>query len=151
MPTASVDTELGRLGVVEEEDSIVRLLWSCPERAPSTPLLTEAVRQLAAYFEGTLRTFELPLAPAGGEFQRRVCLAMSAIPFGETRTYGELATELDTSPQPLGNACGSNSIPILIPCHRVLSAKGLGGFSGDGGVDTKIRLLKHENAYPYLF
>ena len=76
---------------------------------------------------------------------------MSAIPFGETRTYGELAAELGTSPQPLGNACGANSIPIIIPCHRVLSATGLGGFSGRGGVETKAQLLKHENAYPFLF
>ena len=151
LAVASVQTPLGRLGIVEEDEKIVRLLWEVSHREPETPLLAEAVRQVRAYFEGERRTFDLPLAPLGGSFQQRVCAAMSAIPFGETRTYGELARELGTSAQPLGNACGANSIPIIIPCHRVLSAKGLGGFSGNGGVDTKTRLLQHENAYPLLF
>jgi methylated-DNA-[protein]-cysteine S-methyltransferase len=151
MIVASVETQLGRLGIVEENEQITRLLWAVSPQAPSTPLLAEAVNQLAGYFSGERKTFELPLSPLGGPFQQRVCTAMSAIPFGETRTYGELARELGTSAQPLGNACGANSIPIMIPCHRVLSATGLGGFSGSGGVDTKTRLLKHENAYPLLF
>ena len=149
--TATAETPLGRLGVVEEDGFIVRLLWDHEPRTASTPLLIEAIRQLRAYFEGTLSTFDLPLAPTGGAFQRRVCDAMSAIPFGETRTYGELAAELGTSPQPLGNACGANPIPILIPCHRVVAANGLGGFSGKGGVHMKARLLRHENAYSLLF
>lgn len=151
MIVASVETPLGRLGIVEDDDHIVRLLWETTPQEPSTPLLAEAVEQVDAYFKGVRRSFELPLLPLGGSFQQRVCAALSAIPFGETRTYGELARELGTSAQPVGNACGANSIPILIPCHRVLSATGLGGFSGSGGVSTKTRLLKHENAYPLLF
>jgi len=71
---------------------------------------------------------------------------MCAIPFGETRTYGEIAAELDASAQAVGNACGANPIPILIPCHRVLGAASLGGFSGAGGIETKVALLRHEGA-----
>lgn len=151
MAIASVDTPLGRLGVVEQGGRVTRLLWSAAPSEPETLVLKKAVAQLKAYFAGERREFDLPLAPLGGPFQQRVCAAMSAIPFGETRTYGELAKELGSMPQPVGNACGANSIPIIIPCHRVLSAAGLGGFSGDGGVETKVRLLKHENAYPFLF
>jgi methylated-DNA-[protein]-cysteine S-methyltransferase len=92
----------------------------------------------------------LPLAPSGNEFQQAVCRAMSAIPYGETRTYGDIAKDLGTYGQPVGQACGANSIPVIIPCHRVLSANGLGGFSAQGGVETKIALLRHENAYPFL-
>ena len=75
---------------------------------------------------------------------------MLAIPLGQTRTYGDIAKDLETYGQPVGQACGANTIPIIVPCHRVLSATGIGGFSGEGGVETKIRLLKHEGGYPYL-
>jgi methylated-DNA-[protein]-cysteine S-methyltransferase len=105
---------------------------------------------LKAYFAGELKEFDLPLKPSGNDFQQVVCKAMSAIPYGSTRTYGEIAEELGTYGQPVGQACGANPIPVIIPCHRVLSANGLGGFSAEGGVETKIALLKHENAYPFL-
>ena len=75
---------------------------------------------------------------------------MLDIPFGITRTYGEIAKDLETFGQPVGQACGANPIPIIIPCHRVLSATGLGGYSGNGGLDTKIALLKLEGGYPFL-
>ncbi len=84
------------------------------------------------------------------EFQGRVCDAISAIPFGETRTYGDLAGELGYSPQAIGQGCGGNPIPLLIPCHRVLAADGLGGFSGTFGIETKVTLLKHEGAASLL-
>ncbi len=71
---------------------------------------------------------------------------MYAIPFGETRTYGDIAKEVGQPPQPVGQACGGNPIPVIIPCHRVLSASGLGGFSAKGGVETKVALLRHERA-----
>ena len=75
---------------------------------------------------------------------------MYAIPLGETRTYGDLAIELGQAPQTVGQACGANPIPVVIPCHRVLSANGLGGFSGAGGVETKVALLRHERAASLL-
>ena len=71
---------------------------------------------------------------------------MHAIRFGDTRTYGEIAAYVQGSPQAVGRACGANRIPIIIPCHRVLGTGSLGGFSGRGGVETKVWLLKHEGA-----
>lgn len=148
--TASIDSPLGRLSVAECDGAVSALHWTGPQVAPETPVLREAVAQLEAYFAGRLRDFDLPLAPAGSAFQQQVFAAMSAIPYGTTRTYGDLAKDLDGFAQAVGQACGANPIPVIIPCHRVLAAGGLGGYSGDGGLETKIALLKLENAFPYL-
>jgi len=149
-----VDTSVGRLAVIERDGAVTRLLWHRQSPGSSdireTPVLKEATAQLAAYFDGKLTTFDLPLKLSDSDFERQVQEAMLAIPHGETRTYGDIARDLDTYGQPVGQACGNNAIPIIVPCHRVLSANGLGGFSGEGGVEMKIRLLKHEGGYPFL-
>ncbi|MBQ4825349.1 methylated-DNA--[protein]-cysteine S-methyltransferase [Leisingera sp. HS039] len=145
MISASLDTPVGALSVTERDGAIVRLAWSAQADGQSA-LLDSALAQLRAYFSGELTGFDLPLFVEGSDFQRAVCAAMLAIPLGETRTYGEIAKDLGAPPQPVGNACGANPIPVIIPCHRVLSATGLGGFSGQGGVETKVTLLKHEGA-----
>ncbi len=145
MISASLETPVGALSVTERDGALVRLDWSAAATGRSA-LLDQAVAQLRAYFAGELTEFDLPLHVEGSEFQKAVCEAMLAIPFGETRTYGEIAKDLGAPPQPVGNACGGNPIPVIIPCHRVLSATGLGGFSGQGGVETKVALLKHEGA-----
>ncbi|UWQ29557.1 methylated-DNA--[protein]-cysteine S-methyltransferase [Leisingera sp. M527] len=145
MISASLDTPVGALSVTERDGAIVRLAWSAQADGQSA-LLDRALAQLRAYFSGELTAFDLPLFVEGSDFQRAVCDAMLAIPLGETRTYGEIAKDLGAPPQPVGNACGANPIPVIIPCHRVLSATGLGGFSGQGGVETKVALLKHEGA-----
>lgn len=98
------------------------------------------------YFQHDLNAFDLPLHPSGGAFQQAVNTAMQAIPYGETREYGEIAQELGSMPQPVGNVSGSNSIAIIIPCHRVVASSGLGGFSAPGGIEAKIALLRHEGA-----
>jgi len=150
MPTATLDTPVGRLAIEEAGGALVRAFWA--ERAVTcdTPLLAEARAQLAAYFDGRLRDFDLPLAPAADAFHAAVREAMLAIPYGETRSYGEIAKALGTYGQPVGAACGANPLPVIVPCHRVLSATGLGGYSGRGGVETKIALLKLEGGYPLL-
>ena len=112
-------------------------------------VLDEAVRQLSAYFAGKLTDFDLPIDYGSG-FQERVARAMAAIPFGRTRTYGDLAKDIGVNAQAIGQACGANPLPILIPCHRVLGATTLGGFSAKGGVETKVYLLKHEGAASLL-
>jgi len=145
MQIASLDTPVGMLSVFEQDGAIVRLDWSAGG-ADRSGLLDAALDQLRAYFDGELKNFDLPLQVGGSDFQRAVCDAMSAIPFGETRTYGDIARDLGGAAQPVGNACGANPIPVIIPCHRVLGANGLGGFSGAGGVETKVALLKHEGA-----
>jgi len=142
---------VGPLSITARGGAIVGVRWQeaaaspeLPEPDPG-PLLREARRQLEAYFERRLSRFDLPLAPAGSAFQRRVYQAMSEIPFGRTRSYGELAAELGAVARAIGGACGSNPIPIIIPCHRVLAAAGrLGGFSGGQGLPTKKALLAHE-------
>lgn len=145
MLTASLDTPVGMLSVCEQDGAITRLEWSDSSTGRSA-LLDTALAQLRAYFAKELTVFDLPLRVQGSDFQRAVCDAMLAIPLGETRTYGDIARELGAAAQPVGNACGSNPIPVIIPCHRVLGANGLGGFSGAGGVETKVSLLKHEGA-----
>lgn len=133
--------------ISELEGSIIALDWGwSPFQSPS-PLLREAKRQLDAYFDGDLTAFDLPLGPMGTKHQERVWQAMCNIPYGETRTYGELAKELASGAQAVGSACGRNPIPILIPCHRVVARAGkLGGYSGDGGLYTKRALLVLEGA-----
>ena len=106
----------------------------------------ELRRQLAAYADGARRTFDVEVAYPDS-FTGRVMRAMARIPYGETRSYGELAAELDTAPRAVGGACGRNPVPVVIPCHRVLrSDGGLGGYSAAGGVVLKRRLLDLESA-----
>lgn len=149
MPERSLQSPLGIVTIVQAGGAITAINWN---RAASdeTELLLEAERQLSAYFARELEQFDLPLAPSGDAFQQSVNTLMQEIPFGETREYGDLAGALGSMPQPVGNACGRNSIPIIIPCHRVVGAAGLGGFSAPGGVETKVALLKHEGAYGLL-
>ncbi len=150
MPKITVPSPFGPLCLTEQDGHIVAVDWHQAEFSEHTELLDEAATQMAAYFAGELRIFDLPLAPKGDTFQQDVCNAMLAIPYGETCTYGDIAKKLDTYGQPVGQACGGNSIPIIIPCHRVLGAHGLGGYSGEGGVERKIELLKLEGGFPYL-
>ena len=150
MNCAAIEAPVGTLGLVENDGRITRLSWRATDRGERTEILREGLRQLEAYFAGELAVFDLPLAPAGSPFQQRVYAAMSAIPKGETRTYGDLAKDLGVAAQPVGRACGSNPIPVIIPCHRVVGSGGLGGFSGAGGVDMKARLLRHEGAFSLL-
>ena len=142
----SLHTQFGDLTLCEADGAIVSLDWQWSARQDASDLLDEAAAQLAAYAAGAREDFDLPLRVAGTGFQRDVCAAMSAIPFGYTRTYGEIAKDLGVPAQAVGQACGGNPIPIIIPCHRVMGAKGLTGFSGRGGVETKVALLRHEGA-----
>jgi methylated-DNA-[protein]-cysteine S-methyltransferase len=140
-----IDTPTGPVTLTQEDDVITRLEWGGQGR-DHTGLLERAAAQVAAYFEDPAAGFDLPLRVAGSDFQRAVCDAMRAIPVGETRTYGDIAGDLGVPAQAVGQACGGNPIPIIIPCHRVLGASSLGGFSGAGGIETKVALLRHERA-----
>lgn len=123
---------------------MARLTWRAGPDDP-TALLRDAAGQLAGYLAGTRRVFDLPVATGSGrtgDFLRMLL----AIPWGQTRTYGDLARDLGTGAQEVGQMCGRNRLPILIPCHRVLGATGLGGFSAPGGIETKVALLRHEGA-----
>jgi methylated-DNA-[protein]-cysteine S-methyltransferase len=141
MPSLSIPSPIGQLTIDEIDDMIVAIRWADAPAGNGSPLLAEAARQLAAYFAGKLSRFDLPLAASGSEFDGRVRAAMRAIPYGETRTYGDLAHLTDSGPRAIGGACGRNSIPIIVPCHRVLARGGLGGYSGGAGLPTKQWLL----------
>jgi methylated-DNA-[protein]-cysteine S-methyltransferase len=146
MPQLSLHTPIGDLSVSAEDEMLVAVDWGWGRDQTETPLLREAKAQLEAYFDGTLRSFTLPLAPAGSVFQQQVWREMQRIPYGETRTYGALAAALKAAARAVGTACGRNPLPILIPCHRVLSASGRGGYSGEGGLETKTALLRLEGS-----
>lgn len=147
MSQLAYNSPVGPITLFEDEGHIVAVEWGWPPESGESPLLLEARDQLDAYFEGRLPRFDLPLQPMGTAFQLKVWQALAEIPFGQTRSYGDLAQEIGTSPRALGAACGRNPLPILIPCHRVLAAGGgLGGYSGMDGIDTKRFLLKLEGA-----
>ncbi len=150
MKTRTVPTQFGDLILVEEDGHITALRWGRAPVEQDSDVLGEAHRQLAAYDAGRLDTFDLPLKVKGTDFQRAVCAAMSAIRFGDTCTYGDIANQLGVPAQAVGQACGGNPIPVIIPCHRVMGARGLTGFSGAGGVTTKVALLRHEGAGSFL-
>jgi len=150
MNEKTVETQFGSLVLVEKVGALAQVRWGRAEREHDTDLLTEAARQLTEYDAGTREVFDIPLRVEGSEFQRAVCDAIYAIPFGETLTYGDIAKALGAPAQAVGGACGGNPIPIVIPCHRVMGAKGLTGFSGAGGVETKVALLRHEKAGGFL-
>lgn len=137
---------LGPLTLFEDGGALVALEWGKAPAGDASALLAKGKAQLDAYFARRLKTFDLPIASAGTEFQRRVWKAMSRIPYGQTRTYGELAHGLKSAPRAVGGACGANPLPIIVPCHRVLGASGkLTGYSGGEGIDTKRYLLRLED------
>ena len=142
---------VGPLWVEVKAGAVTALGWGRTGGQDTDPLLATATQELADYFAGQRFAFDLPLRIEGSPFQQAVCAEMQAIPFGETRTYGEIAQALGATAQAVGQACGNNPIPILVPCHRVMGADGkLVGFSGAGGVETKVALLKHEGAGAFL-
>ena len=150
-----ISTPVGRLRLAGDESGLRSISFQnrFSPAAPAeneSPLSTEepfreAIAQLEAYFAGALRRFDLPLAPEGTSFQREVWSALTAIPYGETVSYGELARRLGrpAASRAVGAANGQNPIPIVIPCHRVIGADGsLTGFGG--GLAIKRRLLDLE-------
>ena len=146
MSSATIPSPLGLLAAFEEDGAIVRLRWGKGAN-DSSPLLDAARAQLTDYFAGRLQTFDLPVAPKGSDFERAVWAELTRIPYGRTLTYGDLAARVDGVARAVGGACGTNPIPIIIPCHRVVGGSGaLTGYSGAGGVHTKQILLELEGA-----
>lgn len=152
-----VDSPIGGLVLVGNDEGLAAILWADdnPRRVPLNivgddercPALAETARQLEEYFAGTRRSFDLPLNFIGTAFQQRVWRALLRIPFGETRTYGQIACELGNprATRAVGAANGRNPIAIIAPCHRVVGASGaLTGFAG--GLEAKAALLQLEQA-----
>ena len=141
----SMQTPTGAFSVWERDGAIVRASWGGRGRDTSD-VLAAAELQLREYFSGTRTAFDLPMAPEVSDIARQFLDLLIAIPFGQTTSYGDLARVLKISAQATGQLCGANPIAIFIPCHRVLGAQSLGGFSGGRGIDTKVALLRHEGA-----
>lgn len=147
------DSPLGRLGVKVENNQVRHLDYldgSVNLHAASGAFERNIERQLENYFENPQTGFSLPLALSGTPFQQRVWQALTAIPAGETLTYGELAASLGSGARAVGNACRHNPVPVIVPCHRVVAAAGIGGYSGKtrGPVlDHKYWLLAHESRH----
>lgn len=146
---------VGELTLVADESGLAAILWEndrpdrvrlgAPTEKPDHPVLVETARQLGEYFAGERRTFDVPLSFAGTDFQKRVWAALLAIPFGETRSYGEIADQLGNpgASRAVGAANGRNPISIIAPCHRVVGSNGkLTGFAG--GLEAKAFLLDLE-------
>lgn len=146
MPQLSLHTNLGEVTISQDGDAIVALDWGRGRDQEATPLLLKARDQLQEYFDGKRLSFDLPLAPEGSAFQKRVWAALCAIPPGETRSYADIARAVGSAPRAVGGANGANPIPLFIPCHRVIAADGsLGGYSGGDGPATKRYLLDLES------
>ena len=150
MALAYRETALGRIGIRECENTITHIFFASRETPPEdelrvTPLLDEAFRQLECYLQGGLKKFTLPLAPAGTPFQLSVWQALRMIPYGQTRSYKEIAEAIGNprATRAVGMANNRNPIAVVIPCHRVIGADGsLVGYGG--GLDIKTRLLELE-------
>jgi methylated-DNA-[protein]-cysteine S-methyltransferase len=150
MASTVVDSPIGPLGLIASEAGLRSVLFDSGGISPegSSPVLAEAARQLEAYFDGDLVTFDLPLELNGTEFNRRCWLALASIPYGQTVSYGEQARRLgldNDAARAVGAANGRNPLPIVLPCHRVIGAdRSLTGFGG--GLHVKRFLLEHEGA-----
>ncbi len=155
MYNAVVTAPFGKVGIeVDAAAGVVRAISylenAVPASAPDSSLAERAARQIEQYLADAAAPFDLPLAAAGTPFQRRVWQAMCEIPLGSVLTYGTLAQKVGGVPRAVGQACGDNPFPLVIPCHRVVAANGLGGFShhaGDGFYPRVKRwLLAHESS-----
>jgi methylated-DNA-[protein]-cysteine S-methyltransferase len=145
VPQLSLHTPIGDITVSEEDGAIVALDWGWGRDQGDSALLRRARDQLDAYFDGVLTEFDLPLAPHGTPYRRRVWQALREIPYGETRSYQEIAAKAGGSARSVGQTNGCNPIPLIIPCHRVVASSHLGGYSGGDGLVTKRWLLTLEN------
>ena len=141
-----------KVAVATRDGRVAQIRYLRPDAdlvAPTNALAERAARQLERYREDPDVKFDLPLLVEGTEFQRRLWQALGEIPRGKTLTYGEMARKLGGEARAVGQACGDNKLPIVIPCHRVVAAGGIGGFahSTDGYlIEAKRWLLMHESS-----
>ena len=150
--TLVVDSPVGPLELVAQDAALVAIRFDAPQAPagdagrPVDPVLDAARRQLAEYFAGDRRVFELPLRPAGTAFRQRVWATLAEVPWGRTTTYGALAAALGLPPgasRAVGAANGANPLPVVLPCHRVVGSDGtLTGYAG--GLARKAALLRLE-------
>jgi methylated-DNA-[protein]-cysteine S-methyltransferase len=155
--SAVVAAPFGAIGIRSEAGVVRELVYLPPrfeEKAPIDPLSEQAARQVERYLDQPDFRFDLPLAEVGSVFQRKVWNVIAAIPRGDVLTYGQVAKLIQSAPRAVGQACGANWFPIIIPCHRVTASGGLGGFSNHDDetgfhLGVKRWLLAHEGVESY--
>jgi methylated-DNA-[protein]-cysteine S-methyltransferase len=146
----TVDFPKMKVAVATRDERVVEIRYlplSSKSISPRNPLAVLAAEQLEAYLANPDARFDLPLALEGTPFQLKLWRALCEIPRGKTRTYGDLARELEGEARAVGQACGDNRLPVVIPCHRVVAADGIGGFAHSTGgylLEAKRWLLAHE-------
>ena len=146
------DSPTGQLGVCLDKESITSIVWlegtasfCLKSSQTNSHLKKKIISALDNYFKSGLIDAEISLSPKGTPFQKKVWWTLKTIPYGSVRTYGDVAKELNSSSRAVGQACRRNNIPLFIPCHRVVAAKGIGGFMGGyRHVERKRWLLQHE-------
>lgn len=146
-----IETPIGRLAISTVGDELVKIELDCqkPLKSANSLFAKDIQRQINRYFNDASFKFEIKLNSEGTEYQKRVWQALQEIPLRQTMTYGQLASKIESGARAIGNACRNNPIPLIVPCHRIVSASGLGGFAGklDGKlIDIKRYLLLHEEA-----
>jgi methylated-DNA-[protein]-cysteine S-methyltransferase len=147
-----MDTPPGRLGICLHEGRVLTIDYVTRRirlKSPVSPAARRVASTLAAWFRDASYPLGIPVTHGGTAFQQRVWAALRRIPRGEVRTYGELAAALGSGARAVGNACRRNPVPILVPCHRVVAASGVGGYGGHTGgavLQRKLWLLRHEGA-----
>lgn len=150
---ATVSTPIGKVGIRTSHDHLLGIEFvgeGYEVLKPKTVIAKNAVEQLLCYFADPAYKFEIPVALNVTKFQLNVLTVLQQIPVGGTRSYKDIASTLKTNPRPVGNACRNNPIPIIIPCHRVVAEKDIGGYSGKKKgplIDIKRWLLEHETAF----
>ncbi len=153
---AKLKVSFGVLGIRCTDDALTGIEFLAPgtkSQLPRDAFAQRVCEQLSAYFTDANFRFDFPLKPGGTAHQNKVWQAMRTIPRGQVQTYGELAAQLGSGPRAVGQACGNNPIPVVIPCHRVVGKSGIGGFmhhSGGYALDIKRWLLAHEGYAPSL-
>lgn len=149
---AKLRTPFALLGIRTDDEELAEIMFLARDGdavSPGSRLAERACAQIERYLDDPQYRFDLPLARNGTDFQRRVWRQISAIGPGRTRSYGELARELGSAARAVGQACGANPLPLVVPCHRVLAAAGIGGFAHHRGgfhLSVKRWLLVHEGA-----
>jgi methylated-DNA-[protein]-cysteine S-methyltransferase len=155
--SAVVAAPFGALGIRSSQAAVREIVYlpaSFGLQAPDNEIAAEAARQVARYFTQPDFNFDLPLEPVGTAFQQKVWQVIAAIPRGEVLTYGDVARRIGSAPRAVGQACGANWFPLVIPCHRVTAAGGLGGFANHDDatgfhLGVKRWLLGHEGVGAY--
>ncbi len=145
------NSEIGIIKIGVSDGAVCEIgIADCPSESATSALADRAFKEISEYLNGKRKAFDFPIAPKGTDFQRKVWSALREIPYGETKTYGEIAAQIGNpqAARAVGNACNKNPLLLVVPCHRVLGANGsLTGFAA--GIKVKERLLLLEKKYDF--